>query len=328
MGVHFTNRKGSRSLKNASNQPTTTSIWLAMISIYIIWGSTYLAIRFAVETLPPFLMAGVRFLIAGLILYIFTRLRGAPSPSRIEWRSAAVIGLFLLLGGNGLVSWAEQRVASSIAALMIATEPLWIILLDAFIPGGVRPNRITVLGGMAGLVLLVGPGSLGGERVDLIGTLALVLASLLWAIGSLYGRTARLPDTPLLGTGMAMLVGSAGLLITGTLLGEWSQVNLAEISTRSILSLGYLVVFGSLVGFASYTWLLRVAPISLVSTYAFVNPMVAILLGNLLANEPLTPRILLSAAMIIGSVALITAAQPVRKPGIEKAGAPASTGDD
>ncbi|RPI87125.1 MAG: EamA family transporter [Chloroflexi bacterium] len=319
------------SFKTGSKQATSLSIWLAMLSIYIVWGSTYLAIRFAIETLPPFLMAAARFLIAGVILYIFTRLRGAPKPTKIEWRSASIVGLFLLLGGNGLVVWAEQRVASSVAALMIATVPLWIILLDTVRPGGQRPNKITilgVLGGMVGLVLLVGPSGLGGERVDLIGAGSLVVASLLWSIGSLYSRTARLPDTPLLGTGMEMLAGGAGLLILGTILGEWSQVNFTQVSARSMWSLGYLIAFGSLVGFASYTWLLRVAPTPLVSTYAYVNPMVAIFLGNLLANEPLTPRVLMSAAVIIGSVALITAAQPVRRRVMDRQAAPVSTGDD
>lgn len=319
------------SLKIGSKQPTSLSIWLAMLSVYIVWGSTYLAIRFAIETLPPFLMAAVRFLVAGVILYIFTRLRGAPRPTKIEWRSASIVGLFLLLGGNGLVVWAEQRVASSVAALMVATTPLWIILLDTVRPGGRRPNLITilgVLGGLVGLVLLVGPSGLGGERVDLIGAGSLVVATLLWSIGSLYSRTAKLPDTALLGTGMEMLAGGAGLLILGTILGEWSQVNLTQVSARSIWSLGYLITFGSLVGFASYTWLLRTAPTPLVSTYAYVNPMVAIFLGNLLANEPLTPRVLLSAAIIIGSVALITAAQPVRRRMSERQAAPISAGDD
>lgn len=293
-------------------------IWLAMLSVYIFWGSTYLAIRFAVETMPPFLMAATRFLIAGAILYLWRRAAGDPAPTRVEWRSAVVVGLLLLMGGNGGVVWAEQRVVSGIAALMVGSAPLWMVLVDALRPGGVRPNLQTMLGvlvGFGGIVLLIGPGNFGnGGGLDRVGVIVLLIASFFWALGSLYSRQARLPASPLLGTGMEMLMGGAGLVVAGTLTGEWSRLDLGAITAPSLWGLAYLIVFGSLVGFASYTWLLRVAPTPLVSTYAYVNPLIAVLLGNLLAQEPLTARILVSTLIIVGSVALINTSRKAASP--------------
>jgi drug/metabolite transporter (DMT)-like permease len=306
-----------------------------MLSVYIAWGSTYLAIRFAVETMPPFLMAGTRFLIAGAILYLWRRLAGDPAPQRIEWRSAAVVGFFLLVGGNGSVVWAEQFVASGIAALLVASAPLWMVLIDMLRPAGRRPGWITVLGvvaGFAGIALLVGPKALPGNSsgVDPLGAGVLTLAAFLWAAGSLYSREAPLPASPFLGTSMEMLAGGAGLFLLGTLAGEWGRLSLADITPRSLWGLAYLIVFGSMVGFAAYTWLLRNAPTPLVSTYAYVNPLVAIIVGNLLAHEPLTPRMLFATAIILGSVAVITAARPARpKPKIEPVEMlPVSPGND
>ena len=295
-----------------------------MIAVYIVWGSTYLAIRFAIETMPPFLMAATRFLAAGLILYAFRRVRGDAAPTRLEWRSAAIVGALLLVGGNGGVVWAEQFVESGIAALLVGSAPLWMVLLDALRPGqshlarrstNKRQSFLTTAGvviGFLGIGLLVSPSSLTGIAgdVDPLGAAVLTLACFFWAAGSLYNRGAKLPSSPLLGTGMEMLAGGVGLLLLGTLTGEWGKVDLAGISTRSLLGLGYLVFFGSLVGFAAYTWLLRVAPTALVSTYAYVNPLVAILLGNLLAQEPLTPRVLIATAVILSAVAVITLNQP------------------
>jgi drug/metabolite transporter (DMT)-like permease len=301
-----------------SDGPSNLAIWAALIAVYIVWGSTYLAIFFVVETIPPFLSAGTRFLVAGGALYAFQRLRGDPAPARFEWRSAAIVGLLLLLGGNGGLVWAEQRVPSGIAALLIASVPLWMAILDALRPGGRRPDRWVILGvisGFVGIIILVGPAGLtgGAGQVDPVGGVVLILAAFLWAIGSLYNRSAKLPSSPLLGTGMEMLAGSAGLFILATISGEWSRLDLAAISTRSWLGLLYLIVIGSWVGFASYTWLLRVAPTMLVSTYAYVNPLVAIFLGSLLAGEELTPRVLVAATIIIGSVVLITMTQPASR---------------
>ncbi len=308
----------SKPQKSAS----TGAIWAGMITVYIVWGSTYLAIMFAVDTIPPFLMAGARWLIAGLILFVWRRLAGDPLPRAVHWRSAAVIGILLVLGGNGLVSWAEQVVPSSITALLVASVPLWIMLIE-IIRGLVwkkdtRPSWIAVVGiliGFGGIVMLVGPWQAAGDlgSVDLIGAGTLLLASIFWASGSLYSRTARLPDSPLMGTALESLTGGAALMLVASLTGEWGRLDLAAISGRSLLGLGYLIVFGSLVGFASYTWLLRAAPVTLVSTYAYVNPVVAVFLGALLANEAVTPRVIIAALVILGSVILITRTPSVRR---------------
>lgn len=286
--------------------------WLPLIAVYIIWGSTYLAIRFAVETIPPFLMAATRMLTAGTILFTILRATGAPRPTLAQWKAAGVVGLFLLTGSNGLVGWAEQRVVSNVAALIIGATPLWIVLIDALRPGGERPSFQVALGvliGFAGVIILINPFNSGDspDRVDLIGAAALLMASLLWATGSIYGREhhREMPAHPLMAAGMQMLVGGSGLLIVGTLSGEWGRLNLAAITRESGLALAYLIVFGSIVAYASYSWLLGNAPTPLVATYAYVNPLVAVLLGRLLANEPISPRFLFSAAFIIGAVVLI-----------------------
>lgn len=307
-------------------------IWLALIAVYITWGSTYLAIRFAVETMPPFLMAATRFFVAGSLLYLWRRSAGDQAPTRLEWRSAAVVGLLLLLGGNGAVTWAEQFVPSGITALLVGSAPLWMVLIDALRPGGIRPGWQTLLGvlaGFGGIILLINPLQLGSSAQDLhpVGVAVLMLAGFLWAVGSLYSRSARLPASPLLGTSMEMLAGAGGLLALGTLTGEWARLDLAGISTRSLLGLVYLIIFGALVGFAAYTWLLRVAPTPLVSTYAYVNPLIAIFAGSLLAQEPLTARVLVSALIIVASVALINTARSKAPQLAVKAVSPVS-GDD
>jgi drug/metabolite transporter (DMT)-like permease len=283
---------------------------LALAAVYVIWGSTYLAIRFAIETLPPFLMAGSRYLIAGAVLYLWSRLRGAPRPSLTHWRSALIVGAFLLLVGNGGVVWAEQHVDSGLAALLISTEPLWIVLLVWLRPGGKKPGfRVTagLVLGFIGLMLLVKPGF--GGSIPLFGVVALVLASLSWAWGSLWGQRAKLPDSPLLTTGMQMLSGGALLFLASVLTGEPGRFELAQVSAKSLLALGYLVVFGAIVAFTAYVWLMRVASPVLVSTYAYVNPVVAVLLGWAFAGEPLTTGTLIAAAVILTGVALITSAQ-------------------
>jgi drug/metabolite transporter (DMT)-like permease len=284
------------------------AIWSALIAVYLIWGSTYLAIRYAVETMPPFLMAAIRFIVSGGFLYALRRFSGDPTPKAVEWRSAAIIGIFLLVGGNGGVVWAEQFVTSSLAALLVATVPLWMVLMDAVRRAGHRPGPLAVAGiliGFAGVVLLVRSVAVGADTTSLPAAAALILASLAWSIGSLYGRTARLPASQLLGTAMEMLAGGVALLLVATLLNEWRVFEVATISRRSVLALLYLTVIGSS-AFVAYVWLLRVAPTPLVATYAYVNPLVAVLLGYFLAQEPMTVRTLLAAALIIGSVALVT----------------------
>jgi drug/metabolite transporter (DMT)-like permease len=284
------------------------AIWSALIAVYLIWGSTYLAIRYAVETMPPFLMAAARFIVSGGFLYALRRFGGDSRPKAVEWRSAAIIGVFLLVGGNGGVVWAEQFVTSSLAALLVATVPLWMVLIDAFRPAGHRPGFMAIAGiliGFSGVVLLIRSVASSGEATHLPGAAALILAALAWSIGSLYGRNARLPPSQLLGTAMEMLAGGIALMLVATVLGEWSNFDIATVSRRSALALLYLTVIGSS-AFVAYVWLLRVAPTPLVATYAYVNPLVAVLLGYFLAQEPMTVRTLLAASLIIGSVALVS----------------------
>ncbi len=307
-----------------------TRAWIALIAVYIVWGSTYLAIRFAIETIPPFISAGLRFLISGALLYGWRRLAGDPAPKKIEWRSATIVGLLLLLGGNGMLVWAEQRIPSGIASLFIATVPLWMVLIDSLRPGGSHASWMTWLGvlvGFAGIVLLANPWQAhsASPALDPIGILVLLVAAISWSIGSLYSRNAPLPDSPILGTGMEMLAGSAGLFIFGTLVGEWSQFNITAVSLRSIGGLTYLIFFGSGIGFVAYTWLLRNAPTTIVSTYAYVNPVVAILLGSFIANEPLERLELISAIIIISGVILITTGKSLAQR--KAATAPLTSGD-
>jgi drug/metabolite transporter (DMT)-like permease len=296
-------------LADSEYRASLLAIWSALLAVYLIWGSTYLAIRYAIETTPPFLMAAARFIVSGGSLYALRRALGDPPPKPMEWRNAAIIGIFLLVGGNGSVVWAEQFVPSSLAALLVATVPLWMVLIDALRPAGHRPNLISVLGiviGFAGVVLLIGSAARGSETMNLPGAAMLIIASLSWAVGSLYGRNARLPSSQLLATGMEMLVGGMALLFLGSIVGEWTRLDLAAVSVRSAGALLYLTVIGS-GGFVAYVWLLRVAPMPLVATYAYVNPLVAVLLGYILAHEPVTLRTLFAAALIIGAVALVSA---------------------
>jgi drug/metabolite transporter (DMT)-like permease len=284
--------------------------WLALLSIYIIWGSTYLAILFVVETIPPFISAGIRFLISGAVLFVWRRLARDPMPTRIQWRSAAIVGVLLLLGGNGLLSWSEQHIPSGIAALLIGTVPLWLVLIEALRPGGTKAGWQAILGlaiGFAGIVVLIGPAEFTGntQQYDLLGILVCLIAAFIWSFGSIYSRSSDLPESALMTTGMEMLAGSAGLFIVATLTGEWQRFSISNVSQKSLSGLIYLIIIGSLIGFVSYAWLLRNAPIPLVATYAYVNPLVAILLGSLFANEQLTPRTILAALIIIGSVVFI-----------------------
>ena len=292
-------------------------IWTALLLIYIIWGSTYLGIRYAVETIPPFLMAGTRFLVAGTVFYIWRRSAGDAVPTRGQWLRAAIVGTLLLVGGNGLVSFAERDVASGVAALIVGSAPLWMTALEALRPGGVRPNWLGILGlivGFAGIVLLVSPSIVGGDQTVSrpTGIIILLLAALFWSLGSIYSRSADLPSSSLLSTSMEMLAGGIGLYLTGTITGEWGQLVLANVTTRSWIGLVFLTLFGSMVGFTAYAWLLRNASVSLAATYAYVNPLIAILLGGLLAQETLNWHIILAALIIIGSVVLINTSSRIK----------------
>jgi drug/metabolite transporter (DMT)-like permease len=302
-----------RSPRAGSGGAVRSKVLVAFGLIYIIWGSTYLAIRYALETMPPFLMAAVRFLIAGVLVYGWSRLRGAARPTRAEWRAATVAGVLLLFGGNGAVVWAEQHLPSGLVALVVATTPVWMVLLEWLWRGGARPSAGVVGGlvlGLAGLALLIGPGRIAGNgMVDPLGAFVLTLGSLSWAVGSIYLRKAPLPKAGLLSTGMQMLMGGAALALLGVATGELPRVDVGAISARSMLALLYLLVFGSLIGYTAYAFLIQVASPARVSTYAYVNPVVAVILGWAMAGEPLTARMLIASVIIIGGVALITTAR-------------------
>jgi drug/metabolite transporter (DMT)-like permease len=285
----------------------------AFASIYLIWGSTYLAIRYAVETIPPFLMGGTRFVISGALLYVWARSRVAAIPTRINWKNAVIAGGFLLLGGNGAVVWAEQFMPSGLTALLVSILPFWLVIIEWVRPPRQRPSGAILVGlvlGFIGIVVLVGPSELGGhEDASPLGTLVLILGSLSWAIGSFWSRDAELPASGLLTTGMEMLGGGVLMLIVGTLSGELSRLDLHGVSHASVIGLAYLITFGSLIGFTSYIWLLdKVSPAHL-GTYAYVNPIIAVLLGWAIAGEKLSARTAVAAAIVIAGVALITIAR-------------------
>ena len=293
-------------------RPPRSLVVTAFVALYVVWGSTYLAIRYAVETLPPLLMGGVRFILAGALLIGWARWRDGARATSANWRAATIAGGLLLLGGNGAVVWAEERgLPSGLVALLVATMPFWMVVAEWVRPGGRAPRPGVVAGialGLAGLALLVGPGALGstGTRIDPIGTAVVIAGSLSWAIGSLYARSAPLPGNALFATGLEMFAGGVLLCLAAVAFGEWGRLDLTRTSAASIAGFLYLVVFGSLIGFTAFAWLLRVSTPARVSTYAFVNPVVAVFLGWLVAGEPVTSRTMVAAAVIVGAVALIT----------------------
>jgi drug/metabolite transporter (DMT)-like permease len=297
-----------------NQQPVSRAqIIAAFASIYIIWGSTYLAIRYAIETIPPFIMGGTRFLVSGVLLYIWARHRGAPKPTKLHWRNAVTAGGFLLLGGNGAVVWAEQFVPSGLTALLVSILPFWLVIIEWVRPPRKRPSGAVFIGlvlGFIGIIVLVGPGNMGGHGdVRPLGALVLILGSLSWAIGSFWSRDAELPESGLLTTGMEMLGGGVLLIVVGVLSGEPSHFDVHSVSRASTFGLVYLITFGSLLGFTSYIWLLdKVSPAHL-GTYAYVNPIVAVMLGWAIAGERLSIRTGVAAAIVICAVALITTAR-------------------
>ena len=286
----------------------------AFAAVYIFWGSTYLAIKYAIETLPPFLMAGSRFIFAGSILYVWARLsKDYEKPSFKHWRTSLIVGTLLLLGGNGGVVFAERHLSSSLAALLVATEPFWIVLLSWLWLKGARPNWKVALGlavGFFGVWLLIsGQDTSGVARpgsMQLFGTIAVIAAALSWATGSLYSLRTTVPKSSFLAAGMQMFSGGLVLLFVSLIAGEWSSFNISEVSNSSWMGLLYLIVFGSLIAFTAYIWLLKNVQPAMVATYAYVNPIIAVFLGWLIAGESFTGQMLIGAGVIIGSVALIT----------------------
>jgi len=284
-------------------------VWLALLTVYVVWGSTYLGIAVAIETIPPFLMLAVRFVAAGLLLLVWARLRAGATfeaPSRSEWRDALIVGGLLFGGGNGLVGFGEQTVPSGVAALLIALVAVWFAIFSRVFLRDRIPAMVGLgIGvGLAGVGLLVWPVG-GSAGFDAVGIAALIAAPICWASGSIFAaRRARLPRLPIVASAIQMLAGGAVLAIEGVATGELSRLTPA-VSGASLLALGYLVVFGSLVAFTAYSWLLHHAPLPLIGTYAFVNPVVAVILGALILSEPITPRTVLAAAVIVGGVALV-----------------------
>jgi drug/metabolite transporter (DMT)-like permease len=284
------------------------SIAAALACVYIIWGSTYLAILWTLETLPPFFMAGIRFLCAGALLLAFRLWRGDAAPSRREWLAGFATGTLMLLGGNGSVVWAEQQVASGVVALVVGCAPIFIVLFEWMRRDGRRPTGRVVAGlalGLAGVALLVAP-SAGHVAISPWRLLVLLVGSCCWAGGSLLSREIGLPRSPLLATSLQMLGGGVALALTGALAGEFPRIDLAAVSMKSWLSLIYLMLFGSIVAFSCYAWLLRVTKPAIAATYAFVNPVVAVALGAWLASEPITPSMVAATLLIIAAVVAIT----------------------
>ena len=294
---------------------------LAFAAVYIIWGSTYLAIRIAVESIPPLLMASIRMTSAGAVLLGIALLTGAPRPNRAEWRSAIVIGALLFLGGNGAVVWSAQHVPSGLVALVVSSVPLWLVVLESVRPQGNRPRPITWLGvavGLAGIAMLVGPGGMRGG-IDPFSTIILVLGSLLWATGSLLSRRMPAPRSPLVTAALQMLCGGLWQLVAGLALGEAPRFHPASVTPAAWISVAYLSVFGSIVAFTAFMWLMRNTTPAKAGTYGYVNPIVALILGWAFAGERLTVRAGVAAVVIIGAVALITSAGTPRNEEVEPA---------
>jgi len=290
-------------------------LWAGLLVLYLVWGSTYLGIRIAVESIPPFSMAAIRFFIAGAVLLGWSIAREGRDfrwPSRREWRDTVIVGALLLGGGMGMVAWGEQTIPSGITALLIAMMPVWVAVLGR-VAFGERLPRAAIVGvavGLVGVAILVGPSDNPVERFAPAGIAALIVSPICWASGSLFSaHRAQLPAQPLVATGGQMLAGSIVLASFALATGEPARLHPEAVSSASLAALAYLTVIGSLVAFTTYGWLLRIAPLPLIATYAYVNPVVAVILGWLVLAEPLTPRTIVAGAVIVFAVALIITAR-------------------
>ena len=316
--------------------PSTAAVVVALLTVYIVWGSTYLAIAVMIETLPPLMSAGVRFLTAGLLMLgavaAHARWRGgraaAERPTLVHWRSAAIVGTLLLLGGNGGVVLAELLIPSGIAAVLIATTPIWMALFESVL---IRqwPSRLVIGGlaaGIVGVAILLVPAE-GVSRIDPAGVALVIGAEIAWASGSVYAQRAPMPRSAFLATGMEMLAGGLALAGAGLLLGELGRADVSAFSIRSVAAFGYLIVFGSIVAFTAYTWLLANVPTSTAATYAYVNPIVAVALGAILLSEPITPRTLIATAIILAAVVAMVSGRPRVAAGSDPPPVPAHADD-
>ncbi len=295
----------------ATNAKSQTSVISALLAVYVFWGGTYLAMKIGIETIPPFILGGTRFLTAGLIVYIWGICKGQKRPEKSHWLYASLLGIFMLFIAQGGIIWAQQFVPSGIAAIIFATVPLWMTLISWVFQGGHRPNKFVTFGlilGFFGIVLQV-KGSLLGVVLNQghwMGYIVLIVAAVSWAWGSIYSRVFRLPESPLMSIALQMLTGGTFFIVVSLLTGEWKQFQILSVSLASLLSLGYLILFGSIIGFSAYIWLLKVADTTMVSTYAYVNPVVAVFLGYTLAGEPLTFNDAVVAVLILTSVVIIS----------------------
>lgn len=308
-------------MTTATAKATRMQLALGFLCIYLVWGSTYFAIRVAVATIPPFVLGGVRFLVAGSALYAWARLRGAAAPNREEWKNAGIVGAALLLVGNGAVVWSEQRVSSGMAALLVATVPVWLVIAELWQRR--RPSALQWFGvaaGLVGVALLVLPtGGSSAGAISVSGAIVLTIGTLSWTFGSLFARTARLAKPASLASGMQMLWGGVLMLGAAAASGELGTLHPRDVTGASALGLLYLIVFGSIIGFSTYMWLLTVASPAAVGTYAYINPLVAVLLGVVLGGETMPPRAFLAMFVIVGSVALVSLAPYLRRRNVQVA---------
>lgn len=283
-------------------------VLLAFTLVYVLWGSTYLGIRYAVESIPPFLMAGTRNFVAGLILFAWARLQGHAAPTPIQWRHGATAGVLMLFVGNGGVTWAEQMIPSGVAALLVALVPVWMVLIDWSRPGGRRPGTTVASGlvvGFAGVALLARDSMRGAGAAYGWGVAALLASSIGWSLGSIFNRTANKPVSPFLSVALQMISGGVALLIASVASGELTRFSLAKMTVVSVASWAYLVIAGSLIGYTAYVWLLHVTTPARVATYAYVNPLIAVLLGCTVGHEPFSDELLFAGGLIIAAVVLI-----------------------
>jgi drug/metabolite transporter (DMT)-like permease len=292
-------------------------ILAAFVAVYFIWGTTYLAIKYAIETIPPFMMMGMRSLLAGTVLYAWGRLRGDANVARKELPSLILIGALFFLIGHGVLAWAQQKVPSGIAALLIASEPIIITLFEPLFTKEGRVGKRTVIGmliGVSGITILVLPQGLDFENSNLLGSFGILIGASSWASGAIYSRVAKLPRSPLITGGMQLLFGGTLLILMSFILGEWSDFNFSQVVVRSWLGLTYLVVFGSIITFSAYTWLLTVTSATRISTHTFINPIVAVLVGWAFGGEVLTKGMLVAAVLILISVYLVLFRKAVTRP--------------
>ena len=306
---------------NKTGRPSRAQLVLGFASIYLIWGSTYLGIRYAVESIPPLLMMAIRHSVAGVIVYAWARARGAEPPTRKQWGYAAIAGTILFLGGHGTLAWAEQRVPSGLAALLCATLPLWTVLI-AWINRSERHLGAKVwtgiLLGFAGVAILIGPDALRqGESFDVLATFTVMFGAFAWAVGTAYSHGVKLPSSTVLSAAMQMIAGGTSLYVVSLLSGEMASVHLASLTVRSVGALAYLLVFGSIIAFTVFTWLVSVCPPSRVSTYAYVNPAVAVFLGWALASEPIGVHTIVATVVILAGVALVSTRVPHKEDATE-----------